>query len=467
MEKDQQMKLKSDKMGTMPVGKLLFNMSLPAMISMLVQALYNVVDSIFVSQYSDIGFTAVNLSFPMVMLVISFGIGIGVGANAQIAKKLGEGDREGANKIARNALFLAGCVYLFFIALTFTCSRLFLSIFVSDDRILDQGTVYLNIYIGLCIFSLVEMTCSRILQSTGNMKVPMTSQLIGAITNTVLDPLFINGLNINGMQIVPEMGVAGAAIATIIGQALAMTFVVTVFIKRKQDVSISLKGFRPDKRVIGEICRVGLPAMVMNAITSVTVSILNGIIAGYAYAVDTLGIYFKLQSFVFMPVFGLTQGALPILGYNFGCNQRARFKHTVRLAMTTAIIIMIVGMVIIQFGSPYIIKIFNTSDEMAPFTVNALQIISWCFIPAACGITVTTIFQSVGNGLYSLLMSLCRQLILLVPIALIMNSIIGVNGVWWAFPLAEVVTVIVFFFIMIHCFRRVFREREEMFGVVK
>lgn len=465
MENTKEIKLKSDKMGKLPVGKLLFGMSLPAMVSMLVQALYNIVDSIFVSQYSDVAFTAVNLSFPMVMLIIAFGIGIGVGANAQIAKRLGEGDREGADMIARNAIFLAGCVYVFFLILTLTCSELFLRLFTADAEIIGLGKTYLNIYMGMSLFCFVEMTCSKILQSTGNMKVPMISQLIGAITNIILDPIMINGVNIGGVQLFPEMGVAGAAVATITGQAFAMTFVLIVFIKRKQDVSISMRGFRPDGGAIMDICRIGMPAMVMNAISSITISVLNGIIAKYPYAIDSLAIYFKLQSFVFMPVFGLTQGALPILSYNYGANSKKRYKETVRLALITAVIIMTAGLLLFQFASPLLIQIFNSSADMAPVAVKCLKTISWCFIPAACGIIMTTVLQSVGSGLNSLLMSLCRQLALLVPIAIAMDLLVGIDGVWLAYPIAEVICVSIFLIITLRVFRKAFKARGELFGL--
>jgi len=464
MEKTKEIHLKSDKMGTMPVGKLLFSMSLPAMISMLVQALYNIVDSIFVSQYNDAAFTAVNLSYPMVMLVIAFGIGIGVGANAQIAKRLGEGDQARANCLARQALFMAGCVYLGMVILSFTCSGLFLSLFTKDQHIIELGTLYLNIYMGLSIFAFIEMVCSKILQATGNMKVPMASQLIGAITNIILDPILINGIKVGSTQIIPEMGVAGAAIATIIGQACAMAFVLTVFLTRKQDVSLSLKGFRPNAQAIGEICRIGLPAMVMNAIGSVTTATLNGIIAKYAYAVDTLGIYFKTQSFIFMPVFGLTQGALPILSYNFGANNRDRYKQTVKLSLLTAAIIMLVGLLLFQFATPVILLMFNTSAEMAPVTLHALRTISWCFIPAAFGIMIITILQSLGKGIVSLIMSICRQLALLIPVAIVMDMLIGLNGVWLAYPIAEVVCVSIFLWVTLSSYRKSFAEREAIFG---
>ena len=464
MENTKETRLKSDKMGTMPVGKLLFSMSLPAMISMLVQALYNIVDSIFVSQYSDAAFTAVNLSYPMVMLVIAFGIGIGVGANAQIAKRLGEGDQARANCLARQALFMAGCVYVGMVILSFTCSGLFLRMFTQDEEIIRLGTLYLNIYMGLSIFAFIEMVCSKILQATGNMKVPMMSQLIGAITNIILDPILINGINIGGTQIIPEMGVAGAAIATVIGQAFAMTFVLTVFLTRKQDVSLSLKGFRPNAQAIGEICRIGLPAMVMNAIGSVTTATLNGIIAKYMYAVDTLGIYFKTQSFIFMPVFGLTQGALPILSYNFGANNKKRYKQTVKLSLATAASIMLVGFLLFQFATPVILLMFNTSADMAPVTIHALKTISWCFLPASCGIMIITILQSLGKGLHSLSMSIARQLALLIPVAIVMDMIIGLDGVWLAYPVAEVVCVLIFVWVTLSAYRKAFRQRAEIFG---
>ncbi len=429
--------LRSRKMRTTPVGKLLFRMSMPAIMSMLVQALYNVVDSIFISWDSAKGLDALGIAFPLQTLIVAFAVGIGVGANAQIAKKLGEGRNDEASATARNALFMAATAALVFVALAFTVSRPFMSLFSSDAQTIDMGTQYLTIVMGLSFGTFLEITLSKTLQATGNMIVPMVSQLIGAVTNIVLDPVFIFAF---------DMGVAGAAIATVIGQICSFIFVTTVFITRKQDVSLRFRGFRPQWRYIKAIFIIGLPTIVMNSVSSFTTMAMNAIVRPLSEnAIRILSsVYFKLQSFVFMPVFGLTQGALPILSYNYGSDDDKRYKRAAKLTVMVALCIMAVGTVLFQTCTPLLLKIFNASGTFMSEGIYALRIISISFVFAAFGITVTTIFQSLGRGVSSLIMSLMRQVVLLLPFALLLASVSGIWGVWFCYPISEFIVCAVF-----------------------
>ena len=310
--------LQSAKMRSMPMGRLLLNMSLPAIISMFIDALYTIVDSMFLSQYSQVAFEAVGISFPMVMIKISLALGIGVGANVFISRKLGEGDREGADNVARTAVFLSIIGSLLFVALAFTVSVPFMKLFTEDAEMIDMGNEYLIYMLGLSVFSVVSIVAQKLLQATGNMKAPMVSQALGAIVNIILDPIFIFD-EFWGMKCL-NMGVAGAAIATIIGQFVACAYIILVFIVKKQDVSINLAKMKLKWNTVWNIFRIGLPTFILNALGSFTTIILNSILKAYPNGIRVLTIYFSTQSFVFMPVFGLMQGTLPILSYNLGAN---------------------------------------------------------------------------------------------------------------------------------------------------
>ncbi len=431
--------LLSKKMGEMPVGKLLFKMSVPAIISMFVQSLYNVVDSIFVSVYDPDAMEAVSIAYPMQMLIVAFAVGVGIGANAQISRKLGEGDREGASKTAKNGLFLSLICTVLFIVMGLTLSKWFISLFTSNDKILGYGTQYLSIVMVFSVGCFVEICCSKTLQATSNMKIPMISQLIGAITNIVLDPVFIFGL-----AFIPSMGVSGAAIATVIGQIFAMIFVLIVMYTKKHDVNMSLKKFRPELYYILGICKIGFPVMVMNAVASFTTMAMNGILAKFNNAITILGIYFKLQSFIFMPIFGLTQGLLPILSYNYGAGNKERYIKTFKIAVFCAFLIMLLGLLIFQIFPGLLLSLFNPKTEMVGDGIYALKIISLCFIPAAFGITFTTALQALTFGKTSLLMSLFRQVIILIPVAVLLSVIYQTKGVWFCYPVAELVTIAIF-----------------------
>lgn len=433
--RDMNEKLRSEKMRSAPVGKLLMSMAVPAMLSMLVQALYNVVDTVFVSHYDPKGLTALSIAFPMQMLIVAFAVGIGVGANARIAKELGEKRNAEASLTAKTAVMMALVCFAIFAVVGAFAARPFIAVFTQDAQVADMGGIYLAIVMCGSVGAFVEMCCSKILQATGNMIVPMISQLIGAGVNIVLDPILI---------FTCDMGVTGAALATIIGQITAMCFVLSVFIFKKHDVSLSPKGFRPSWKKVGNICLVGLPSMAMNAVTSVTTTVMNAILMGFAYAVETLGIYFKLQSFVFMPVFGLMQGAMPILSYNYGSGDKRRYGKGAKYTMLFALIIMAAGTLLFWLGAPLLMQIFGASGDFLATGAYALRIISISFLFAACGITATTILQSLQRGVTSLIMSLMRQIVILLPVAYVLSLTLGLKAVWFCYPIAEVTVAAVF-----------------------
>lgn len=427
--------LRSEKMRTQPVGGLLFKMALPAILSMLVQALYNVVDTVFVSHYDARGLTALSLAYPLQMLIVAFAVGIGVGANARIAKELGERRKDEASLTAKNAVMMSLICFAVFAVVGAFAARPFIKLFTADEVVADMGGIYLMIVMCGSIGAFVEICCSKILQATGSMMIPMFSQLIGAVVNIVLDPILI---------FVCDMGVTGAALATIIGQITAMCFVLSVFIFKKHDVSLSPKGFRPSLKKVGNICMVGLPTMAMNAVTSITTTAMNAVLMGYEYAVETLGIYFKLQSFVFMPVFGLMQGAMPILSYNYGSKDKSRYLKGTKYTVLSALAIMAAGMILFEAGAPLLMAIFNAGGEFARVGSYALRIIAISFLFAALGITATTVLQSLQRGVTSFLMSIMRQIVILLPAAWLLSKLFGLAGVWFCYPIAEIIVAAIF-----------------------
>jgi len=445
--------LRSMKMKEQPIGRLLLNMSLPAIFSMLVQALYNIVDTMFVSTYDkEHGLTALSVVFPMQMLVMAFAIGIGVGSNVQIAKKLGEGKNEEASNTAKTGIVLALIMTAVFVVLSFVIVKPFINAYTDDIEVRKQATTYLTIVMCLSVGMFVEICCSKILQATGNMKVPMISQLIGAITNIILDPIFIFEWGLG-------LGVRGAALATVAGQMLSMCFVLFVMFKKKQDVSINLRGFKLKKKSVLEICSVGLPTTVMNAMGSITTSTLNLIIKSFEGYIAILGAYFKLQSFVFMPVFGLTQGAMPILSYNYGYGDKKRFDKAYKLSTTIAFCIMFVGLLLFQFFPRLLLGMFSISGETMLEGVIAMRRISLAFLPAAVSIVMITTFQSLGKGINALMMSLLRQLGCLIPVALLMKILFNSRAIWFCYPIAEIVVLVVFFPILMRAIKKMFKNR--------
>lgn len=480
--------LQSDKMRNTKISKLLLTMSLPAIFSMLVQALYNIVDSLFLTginyqiegyEVQNIGsdsFFAVSIVMPMTMLVVAVSIGIGVGANAYIARKLGEGNRENANKAAKTAIVMALSAWALMIILAFTVSRPFVTAFVTAEDevnaqyVIDQGTLYLTMYLACSGGVIIDITCARILQATGNMKIPMISQLAGALTNIALDALFITAL---------KMGVFGAILATVIGQWIAAAIDIAVFVFKKQDVSISLKGFKPSRHYIFRITKIGAPALIMNAMGSVITIIMNIMLKEYGkIGINILSAYFKVQSFVFMPVFGLMQGAMPILSYNYGANEKKRFNNTFKLALYIALGVMTVGTLLFQLCPEALMSIFKSSTPGANQTVEELAVqnalfvkkgayafrcISIAFIPAAFSVLIINMLQSINCPISSLLMSLSRQLLFLIPSAILFNYLWQMDGIWFCYPFAEILALIVYVGFAIRDYKRQFAYKAKQY----
>ena len=447
---------RQNKMGTAPMLPLIFSMSLPAMFSMLVQALYNIVDSYFVAQVSEKGLAAVSLAFPLQNLLIAFAVGTSVGVTSLISRRLGQGRQEEANSAAAHGILLAICTWALFAIYGGVFST---PLFETDPEIIRMGSSYISI---CCVFSFgvfVEVTLEKTLQATGNMIWPMIFQLIGALTNIILDPIMIFGLL--GF---PAMGVAGAAIATVSGQILAMVVASLVITFRDHDIHISFRGFRPDFKIIKDIYIVGMPSIVMQSIGTVMTMALNGILSSFSTAAYTVfGLYFKLQSFVFMPVFGLNQGLLPILGFNYGARNKHRMMSAFRSGCVIALVIMTAGMVVFLAFPQWLLGIFNASEELLEIGVPALRIICTCFLFAALGIVASTLFQAVGRGIYSLIVSLMRQLVVLVPAAWILAQVTHqVFYVWWAFPIAECFSLVVSLALLLRLYRKEIRNLETV-----
>ncbi len=449
-----------NKMGVKPMLPLLFSMSLPAMASMLIQALYNVVDSIFVARFHPDALQAVSLAYPLQMVLISFGVGTAVGVNSLIARRLGAKNYDEANSAASTGLVLAVINWAVFLVIGLTLSRPFISLFTKDASVIQYGTQYLTVVLCFSFGMQLSVMGEKILQSTGNMIFPMLTQMLGAVVNIIFDPLLIFGIGF-----FPRLGVLGAAIATVFGQFCSMAFVLIILFVKKHDVKIRLKGFRMNKLTLKNIYAVGFPAIIMQCIGSVMVSGINAIIsiadisAKYSAAyINAFGIYFKLQSFVFMPVFGLNQGVSPIIGYNYGARNKKRLYSAFNLGVVIAAAIMAAGMLLFQLAPEWLLSLFESdaaSDAAANATlaevgVPMLRIISLSFIFAACGIMFGTLFQAVGKGLYSMLMSVSRQLVVLLPVAFFMSKI-NMEVMWYSFPIAEIVCLgiaVVFFIIL-------------------
>ena len=424
-----------NKMGTMPVNKLLFNMAWPAILSMTINSLYNIVDSIFVAQVSEDALTAVSIVTPVQMLIIALSVGSGVGINSLIARRLGAQRQEEADKAASTGLRIGLINYLVFLFIGIFVTGPFVAGYAEPGTyIYEAGCQYLSIVCIGSVFIHIQVVIEKILQSTGNMVGPMACSLTGAVVNIALDPVLIFGWF--GL---PELGVAGAAVATVIGQLAGLIVGVTILVRGEHLVNIQIKGFKIDWKVVGDIYKVGLPSIVMQSIASVMTIGYNAILVGYSTtAVAVLGIYFKIQSFVFMPVFGLNQGAMPIMGYNYGARDRKRLMDTYKAAMVFAVTVMSVGLILFQTAPNHLLGMFDASPEMLEIGVPALRIISICFLPAAFGIITGTLFQATGHGIYSLLVSIIRQLLGILPLAFILIRIGGVTLSWASFPLAEV-----------------------------
>lgn len=438
-----------NKMGVMPVSKLLITMSLPMMISMLVQALYNVVDSVFVAQINENALTAVSLAFPVQNLMISIASGTCVGINALLSRSLGEGRLDEANKAARNGLFLGMLSYIIMALIGLVGSRLFFMIQTDDPQIIRYGTQYLMIVTICSIGVFMQITFERLLQSTGKTFYNMITQGTGAIINIILDPIMIFGLF--GF---PRMEVAGAALATIIGQFVAVALSLYFNCTKNTELNLNMHGFKPDRRIIATIYKVGVPSIIMQSIGSVMVFGMNKILLLFSStAAAVFGVYFKLQSFIFMPVFGLNNGMIPIIAYNYGAQNKKRITDTIWLSIVIAVCIMLLGLSLFQIFPAQFLEIFDASEHMLEIGVPALRIISLSFTFAGYCIVLGSVFQALGNGVYSLINSVMRQLFIILPVAYAFAKLFGLARVWWAIPIAEISSVILSTIL----FRRIYR----------
>ena len=440
---------KQNKMGYMPVSKLLISMSLPIMISMLVQALYNIVDSIFVAQLGEEALAAVSLAFPIQSIMISVAVGTAVGLNSLISRRLGEHRYDEANLSATHGIILAivsSCIFIIF-GLFF--SKVYFSAFSNQSDIIRMGSTYISICTIFSIGIFLQVTSERIMQSAGITIYNMITQLVGAISNIILDPILIFGLF--GL---PKFGIAGAAMATVIGQIIAMVLSLYLNYKKNKEVRIHFKGFKFDIYVVQEIYRVGAPSIVMQSIGSIMTMGLNMIIASSQAAISVLGVYFKLNSFIFMPVFGLTNGMIPICAYNFGAKQNDRVLAAVKDALIYAAIILTTGMFIFLAIPDKLLMMFNASSEMLRIGVPALRFISLSFPLAAVGIVLSSLYQALGEGIYSLIMSVCRQLLVILPVAYILNKLFGLTMLWASFAIAEVVSLFICLYLFKRCYNK-------------
>lgn len=444
--------LKENKMGTMPVGKLLFNMALPMIIAMIVQALYNVVDSIYVSRISESAVTALSLAFPVQNIQIGFATGIGVGVNSLLSKSLGENNRDAANRAAGNGIFLVLLSTALFVLFGIFGSRPFFEVQSTVEQTINGGAVYIAI---CCIGSMgifVEILGERLLQASGRTFYTMITQGAGAVTNILLDPVFIFGVEPLG---IPAMGIAGAAVATIIGQWLAAILAVIFNLKCNPDVQFALSYCKPRKASLMPILTVGVPSIIMVGIGSVMNFAMNQILQGFSEtATGVFGIYFKLQSFFFMPLFGINNATISIMAYNYGARNPKRITATLLRAAGSALAIMVAGLLIFQFFPDLLLGIFNPSEEFLRIGRSALRIISFCFPFAAIGIAVSGSFQALGNGIYSTITSICRQMLVLLPAAYLLSLTGEVTNVWWAYPIAEMVSLVVTALLFVRIYRR-------------
>ena len=442
-----------NKMGTMPVNKLLLSMSLPMMLSMLVQALYNIVDSIFVAMISEDALTAVSLAFPMQTLMIALGGGMGVGVNALLSKSLGEQDFDTVNSTAKNGIFLAGINALIFLGLGLTVVRPFYMAQTDSRFIIEYGVDYLTV-VCCCSFGIyTQFIFERLLQSTGKTKLAMVTQLIGAITNLILDPIFI---------FVLDMGVSGAAIATVIGQIFAGIAAIIMNVKYNYEIKLDFKNFRPSGRIIGRIYKVGVPSIIMQSIGSVMTYGMNQILMAFSStAAAVFGVYFKLQSFIFMPIFGFNNGMIPIIAYNYGAQNKKRMVDTIKLSMVYAISIMCFGTLVFNVFPKPLLMLFGASEHMLSMGIPALRIISLHFLLAGFCIIGGSVFQALGSAVYSMITSICRQLVVLLPAAYLLSKLGNVNYVWLAFPIAELMSVVMTTIFLIRINKKIISKIPE------
>lgn len=442
----------------MQEGKLLLNMSLPMMVSMLVQAMYNIVDSIFVAKISEDALTAVSLAFPLQSLMIAVGAGTGVGVNALISRGLGEKKRDRVDAVAANGIFIYALSYLAIAVLGFTAVRPFYNMQVGagQENIMELGVTYLSIAMIFSFGLFGQFVFERILQATGRTFFTMISQMTGAIINIIMDPILIFGLL--GF---PKLGIAGAAIATVMGQIIAAIIACVYNLKKNTDVTISFKGFRPNGEIIKDIYIIGIPSIVMQSIGSVMTTGMNLILMGISStAAAVFGVYFKLQSFFFMPVFGLNNGLIPILSYNYGARNKKRMMNTLKYGYLIAFLFMLVGFVVFMLIPDRLLLLFDASETMLAIGIPALRKIAVHFLIAWFCIVSGTLFQAVGNAVYSMYVSVARQLVVLLPVAYVLAKIDGLSLIWWCFPIAEMMSLL----ISVVCLKLVMKKKLADFA---
>ncbi len=432
---------KENIMGTEKIGSLIIKISLPLMISMLVQALYNIVDSIFVAMLSETALTAVSLAFPLQNLLIAFGVGTGVGMASFMSRKLGEGDTE----------VLAFLTWVVFAVLGLTVAKPFLSLYTEDEELLSLSNDYSIIVMAFSLFMFLTMMNERILQGTGDSFSSMLSQLSGAVTNIILDPIFIFTF---------KLGVSGAAIATVIGQAVSFA-VSMFFVLRNKYIRIKWHHLRLKCHYVKNIYSVGAPTVVTNSISTVMTSALNGILIAFSTtAVSVFSVYFKLQSFMFMPIFGLSSGMVPIIAYNYGAGKRKRITDTVKIGAVIGVVIMLFGTLVFNLFPRWLLSLFSATDEMYRLGIPALRIVSLSFVSASLSIALSASFQATGFGIGTMITSILRQLVVLIPAAYILSLLYGLDGVWWAFPVAEFCGLIISVLFYIYVYRKRIKPLE-------
>ena len=464
--------LKSKKLGNMPVGKLIFSMSGPAILSMLVQALYNIVDSIFIGMYDPTnGVLALSYALPIQLLVNAFGVGLAVGTGSMISRLLGEGKNKEAGLTAQTGLLLALIMSAVFAISGYFIANAFVGIYTDDPIIYKMSADYLTICTCCSFGMMLEIMFNRILQSMGNMIIPMITQIVGAVVNIILDPILIS---------VAGLGAVGAAVATIIGQIVAMCVPIFIILRDKKKFDIDIfftKNFRLKKNIVGGILQVGLPTVVMNSISSIMYMVANTLLNGYttpiiengetkdfAVGVWAFGIYFKLNSFAFMPCFGLNQGCIPIMGYNYGANLKKRFDKTFRIANFIALGYMILATVFFHAMPTQFLQLFSAPNDATVLLegARALRLCSIAFIPAAISVITIAMFNAVGHGVKAMLMSILRQIGLLIPLAIILDkfSTLGMVGFWISFPISEAVSLAIFFPIALNTIKKIFAKKD-------
>lgn len=443
--------LHSQRMGQQPLGRLLITMALPLMASNLIQALYNIVDSMFVARLSQTALNAVSLAFPIQNLIIAVAVGTGVGMSTRMSHQLGSGDRKGAARTGQHGIILAILSWLLFILFGLLFSRSFIALYTDDPATIQMGSEYLEVVTTLSIGVFIQIIMERLLLATGRTTLTMWTQLLGAVLNIIFDPLFIFGIGP-----FPELGVRGAAVATVLGQISGAILGIILNRTKNREVSLDFRGFRMQPGVIKQIYMTGLPQAIIMSITSVLVGGMNAILSPLnALAVNVMGVYFKVQSFVFMPVFGITNAMVPIIAYNYGAQKRKRILGVMRLAVRLIVAIMILGTLGINLFPEQILNLFSATPEMYQIGIPALRIISAGFPLAGIAITVSASFAPLAKPMYAMFSSFTRQLIVLLPSAYLLSRLFGLEATWYAFIISEIVSLLLVLFL----FRSLYKNR--------